>query len=102
MRIKNTTNWDTSCLRKIFSFAKKQADRIEGKQKNNFIVRVKKSNRFSYSMTRDDFEGRVWGRAVLGGWDMTIMTAIKDITPEVKKRLAEVFTHEYYHLLGYA
>jgi len=95
MRIKNTTKWDTSDLRKLFSRCIKEVKKIEGRGKNKGIkVYVKNDN-------RDVFD--ICGRGWLGYYEMSIKVGIEIdlMNLDNRKRLAHIFTHEYFHNLGY-
>jgi len=110
MKIINSTNWRTEDLRKIFSEAKRRVNKIENRPINS-IVTVR--NGYNSDLS-------IWGRAYINSPHMTIIIgrikkvinpkrnekwkfAMEEITwtDEMKKKLAFVFTHEYYHNLGF-
>lgn len=93
MKIENTTQWETEDLRKLFSQCIKRIKKAEGKGKIKGIKVVVKNRR----------EHWISGRGYIGIYSMTIMVGkLTDFTNiEKRKVLAQVFTHEYYHNLGY-
>jgi len=90
MKIINHTKWDTNDLRAIFTRCQQEVARVENKNKFGFDVKV---------MNRT-YGGAISGRASVGGYWMMIRLPVKrELWSRV--RLAQVFIHEFYHLLGY-
>ena len=100
MQITNTTKWNTNDLRKLFGRCVQEVRKVEGRGENKgIIVKVRNCNSWGGKGTG--------GRAFLGYYKMSISIGTKTCDGEKEMslkdriRLAQVFTHEYYHNLGY-
>ena len=91
MKIINTTKWSTDDLRKIFSKVKHDVDKWEGRPIKRLKVYVKNKT----------YASSISGIAFIGYGQMSIFISKVDFNDiEIRKRLAKVFMHEYYHNLG--
>jgi hypothetical protein len=89
--IENKTQWATKDLKKVFVEAKRRVDRDENRANHAVYLKIINSNRFQESS---------WGHAAIRGYSITIITSVKNFDTHQKRRLAQLFTHEYYHNLG--
>ena len=93
LEIANTTKWDTSDLRRLFSRCISEIRKVEGRGKNAGLkVKVMNSTR-----------RKLTGRGYIGWYEMTIKIGITVDLSEIEMRqdLARLFIHEFYHNLGY-
>ena len=93
MQITNTTRWDTSDLRRLFSRCISEIRKVEGRGKNAGLkVKVMNSTRRKFT-----------GRAYIGWHEMIIKIGVTvDLSDiEMREELARLFIHEFYHTLGY-
>lgn len=98
MKIKNTTRWDTDDLRKIFTECQRRVNKIESPTVRGARNVEVKNTRDTSMRGRATIGGSIWKD---GGWMMIKIPRVWQFkSSKEKEKLAQVFTHEYYHNLG--
>lgn len=94
MRIKNTTQWRDNDLRRLFGRCIQIVREVEGEGKSSGLE-IKVGRRKNYDA--------ISGGAITGGNYILIRIRNNvDLSKQSRKeRLAHIFTHEFYHTLGY-
>jgi hypothetical protein len=100
MIIKNSTNWDTSDLRRLFHKCVQEVEKVE---KPNYRF---KDRRRRFTLEIMNTEGGSRGRATTGGHWVMIKIPRDWAEPEMsfdhKINLARLMIHEYYHTIGFS
>jgi len=100
MLITNTTKWDTNDLRKLFGRCINDVRKYEGEGRNRGIkISVKNDKVQKMSMRGNAWVG-YYGMMLKIGIDID-MGFNREMSIEHRRELAHLFTHEYYHNLGY-
>lgn len=103
MRIDNYTNYDTRWLKKIFSKAKNQVEKIEGKLKDKLWDRYIRLEVKVIYRKGQRYGSWVGGNASYNSGRMTIKMPKErpEIIEGLPFELAKTYIHEFYHNLGW-